>query len=352
MLATTAAEAGLYWFQNVRGKIVSLCFVGDAVISRPDRVDEVRRYLREFEFSINVRFDYLGSCPASVVQSNGNDFFDGDIRVVLPNTTGTKVPTWTGAEGTGPVPGQGCPMFRDANGNYNSGNDGWGSWSNAPNDLGIFRACLYNLKLGDDPWNDTPYLNHTLHEFGHALGLSHENARADENSDCVPSSHPEYHIVNTGYITPYDKDSVMHYKFSPAETSNCVQSGSNYSYQGLTDYDRLALRIMYPEDNRVAEYVGTTVIRAGQRVVLESGWKVRGANLDFVAKDFQWSVNHMTASSPDLVVMLSVGIYPFQYSYSDFLDRSYSAEGTIKVLSPADYDRLMGATRAAQLPLF
>ena len=31
------------------------------------------------------------------------------------------------------------------------------------------------------------------------------------------------------------------------------------------------MRILYPEDNKLAEYVGTTVIRAGQRVVLESG---------------------------------------------------------------------------------
>jgi hypothetical protein len=74
--------------------------------------------------------------------------------------------------------------------------------------------------------------------------------------------------------------------------------------------------------------------------------------LDFVAKDFQWVVNNTIVSSPDLVITLPVGSHPFQYSYRDFLNRSYSTEGTIEVLSPADYYRLMATTRAAQLPLF
>jgi hypothetical protein len=280
-----------------------------------------------------------------VVQSNGNDFFDGDIRVVLRNTTGTKVSTWPGEEGTGPVPGKSCPSFLDANGKYNSGNDGWGSWSNAPDDLEKNRACLYNLKLGDDPWNATPYLNHTLHEFGHALGLAHEHERDDV--DKTSCTEPGYGGGATdGHMTPYDRHSVMHYKFA-----TCGING-NYDYTGLSDLDRVALRILYPEDNRLAEYVGTTVRRAGETVVLQSGWKARGANLDFVAKDFRWVVNNRTSSSPDLIVTLSVGLYPFQYSYRDFLDRSYSTEGTIEVLSSADYDQLMGATRTAQLPLF
>jgi hypothetical protein len=351
MLAAPAAEAGLYWFHNVRGKTVSLCFVGDAVTKRPDRVDEIRRHLREFENSINVRFDYLGPCPDSVVQPDGSDFFDGDVRVALRYTTGTKVSTWPGEEGTGPVPGRGCHAFLDTYGNYKSGNDpndGWGSWANAPDDLAKNRACLYNLKLGDDPQPTTPtnppYLNHTLHEFGHALGLRHEHERDDVDKTCTAPGYGG--DANDGHMTPYDRRSVMNYQFA-----TCGING-NYDYTGLSDLDRVALRILYPEDNRLAEYVGTTVLRAGEAVVLQSGWKARDANLDFVAKDFRWVVNGKTVSSPDLSVTLSVGSYPFQYSYRDFLDRSYSTGGTIAVLSPADYDGLMAATRAAQLPLF
>lgn len=146
-------------------------------------------------------------------------------------------------------------------------------------------------------------------------------------------------------MTPYDRRSVMHYMFS-----TCGING-NYDYTGLTDYDRLALRVLYPEDNRHAEYVGTTVRRAGASVLLESGWKARGANLGFVAKNFKWQVNNSGFSSADLSVFLAPGSYPFQYSYTDFLNRNYSSSGTIHVLAPADFDRLIAATRAAQLPL-
>jgi hypothetical protein len=95
LLASVAgtANAAVYWFHGVRGNTVSVCFVGDAVTSRPDRVSQVLGYLREFEYSVNVRFDYLGRCPASVVKPNGDDFFTGDIRVVLPHTSGTRTPT-------------------------------------------------------------------------------------------------------------------------------------------------------------------------------------------------------------------------------------------------------------------
>ena len=40
LLASVAgpANAAVYWFHGVRGNAVSVCFVGDAVTSRPDRV--------------------------------------------------------------------------------------------------------------------------------------------------------------------------------------------------------------------------------------------------------------------------------------------------------------------------
>ncbi|HET7087860.1 MAG TPA: M12 family metallopeptidase [Anaerolineae bacterium] len=315
------ANAALYWFQGVRSKTISVCFVGTAVTTRPDRVQQILTYLKEFEYAANIRFNYLGQCPASIPQPDGHDYYDGDIRVMIPNAG----LAWT----TGPVLGNGCPMTSQPG----------GSWSNAPNDLGPNRACLYNLRLGDDGENGVPYLNHTLHEFGHALGLSHEHARADENANCVPSTHGEYHIANTGYMTPYDKDSVMHYKFSPTETPSCVQTGSNYSYQGFTGYDKLALHIMYPEDTRVAEYVGTTVVRVGDTLRLQSDWKARGANMNFVATNFVWKLNGITESTtPDLIKTMNVpGAYALSLTYTDFLGRNYSATGTVYVMDAATY---------------
>jgi hypothetical protein len=351
-LASATASAAVYWLHGVRNNVVTVCFVGDAVTSRPDRVNEVLRQLREFEYSVNVRFDYLGSCPPSQAQPNAHDSFPGDIRVALPHTAGTKLRTWAGEEGTGPVPGRGCSMFLRADGKYcdsscnqNANNDDWGSWSDAPVDLAPDRACLYNLKLGDDPWNAPPYLNHTLHEFGHALGLAHEHQRDDV--DATLCSEKDYGgPVADGHLTPYDPRSVMHYMFS-----TCGIKG-NYGYTGLSNYDRLGLRILYPEANRQAEYVGATVRRAGESVVLQSAWKTRGVNIEFAAKKFTWKVNNTIHKGPDLSMLLPPGDYPFHYAYRDFLGRSYSAHGRIKVLSVSEYDRLMATTRAAQLPLY
>ncbi len=334
------AKAALWWFAGVREAKISLCFVSDARTARPARVQQIRDYLEHFTYAANIHFDYLGSCPTPTTV-NGNDYYDGDIRVMLPGLATSS---------TGPVPGKGCPMFEQLTPHgYNGGNEGV-SWSNSPADLPTNRSCLYNLRLGDDAdANGVPWLNHTLHEFGHALGLSHEHARADENAQCVPSTAGEYHSASNGYMTPYDKDSVMHYVFSKQEVPNCVQTGTNYSQAGLTDYDKLALHILYPEENRVAEFVGKTVIRTTDPLALQSAWKVRGANLSFVAKNFVWKLNgQIRSTTPELVVAtLPAGDYTLEFSYADFLARQYNYVGKVRVLTPDAYRHLISTALAA-----
>ena len=150
-------------------------------------------------------------CPSSTTRPDGTDFYNGDIRIVLPNT---------GVVLTGPIPGNGCTA--DSPGS---------SWSNPPDELEVNRSCLYNMKLGDDAdTNGTRWLNHTLHEFGHALGLSHEHARSDANdSSCTESGYGG--SANTGFMTPYDRKSVMHYQFL-----SCGIHG-NYDHTGLSASD-------------------------------------------------------------------------------------------------------------------
>ncbi len=335
------ANAALYWFHDVQSNPISVCFVGDAVASRPDRVQQILTYIAEFEYAANVQFDYWGTCPASTTLPGVGDYYDGDIRVVIPSTS---------VSGTGAVPGQGCPMFNQQGaGGYNGDNDGWGSWSNAPDDLATNRPCLYNLKLGDDPWNDTPYLNHTLHEFGHALGLSHEHQRLD--ATCYDPNN-DTRVVGTGYMTPYDVNSVMHYKFSTASGHTCDTDG-NYGRAGLSNWDKLALHILYPEDNRVAEFMGTTVIRVGDTLSLQSAWKARGANMDFVASNFAWKLNGGTYSTtPDLITVLNTaGDYALELTHSDFLGRSYSYTGLVRVLEPDAFDEQIAGPVAGSLPL-
>ncbi len=323
-LYSSQAFAALYWQLGVRtSQPISVCFVGNATTARPDRVAQVMNYLREYSYAANIQFRNDGKCAASVVQSNGNDFFAGDIRVVLPSTD---------VSGTGQVPGNGCPMFMAANGTYNGGNDTWGSWSNAPNDLAANRGCMFNLKLGDDPWSTTraPYLNHTLHEFGHALGLSHEHERADANkTTCTESG---YGGGGTAYMTPYDTASVMHYEFL-----SCSIAG-NYGDSGLSAWDKLAVHILYPENELHAEYDGTLVIPQGKTLQLTHGWQSRGANMSFVAPITRWYFNNSVITNTQLTVAgLAPGEYPLSLWYQDFLGRWYSHQTTVRVLTSASF---------------
>ena len=450
MLVTVMdVRAGHYWQQGVRSKLISVCFVGDAVTSRQARTNQVLQYIREFEYAANVKFPSTAlTCSAPTLQSNGNEAYDGDIRVLLPFTSAP----WTGA-----VPGVGCPMFRDANGEYNGGNDGWGSWSNAPDDLATNRSCLYNLKLGDDGANGVPYLNHTLHEFGHALGLRHEHERKDVEKQWVlhyfmtmkdvdqtkadniyaagyrnldevsgaavaqlqnivgfgtvaaaeklkmdatflthiaavtvavaktiygsgfttarkvadaqvaalqmipgfTASADAQKLKNDaaaapariiygggstfGYLTEYDRKSVMHYKYTDAGING------NYDTTGLSDFDRLSVHILYPEEAGVAEFVGTTVVPSTGRVVLQSAWANRGGYLPFMAMNFEWKIaGTVRSTGPVLDVPLPEGIYDLRFAYSDFLGRTYSYAGLIRVLNPTTYAAQTAAVSAAR----
>lgn len=329
--APEQAAASVFWNHSVRSSVVSVCFAGDATTQRPDRVAEVLSDIQNFTYYANVDFNYLGACPAPTTQANGDDYYGGDIRVAL---------RYTNVDALGPVPGDGCPMFLDENGFYNGKNDDWGSWSNPPDELAQNRACQYNLKLGDDPWDSDPYLNHTLHEFGHALGLAHEHERADVNLDCTEDG---YGANRTTYLTSYDSNSVMHYKFS-----SCGIAG-NYDTDGFSGRDQLALHILYPESNRVVEYEGRTVVQVGEVLSLRSAWVDRGGYMSIASPLFGWSLNGTVYStSPYLsVYMMAAGDYSLSVSQVDLLGRTYALSSTVKVLSTEDFEATVSGPVAA-----
>ncbi|GAB4534553.1 MAG: hypothetical protein Fur0018_24460 [Anaerolineales bacterium] len=358
-LGPPPAQASLYWFHSVRSKTISVCFAGNATTARPDRVREIVGHLHQFEYAANIRFVttdgtsiYDAAAPRGPIQKlacpvpatiNGKSYYDGDIRVALWYTNVPVAPP-------GMVPGVGCTQaLQDS------------SWSNAPDELDAKRPCQYNLKLGDDDTDmtvgypgvhtGTPWLNHTLHEFGHALGLAHEHIRNDENAHCVPSTADGYHSVTTGFITPYDKNSVMHYRFWPHEVPQCTgQTGTNYSNDGFTAYDKLALHLMYPEDVRVAEFTGKTVVKVGEALVLRSTLTQQGATT-FALKNFQWMVDGVVKSTSDTlnITFNSAGNHTVQFTYQDFLNRSYSSTFTVRVLNAGTFNEQIAAVAEAQL---
>jgi hypothetical protein len=357
LLLSDSALSALYWNAGVRARDISVCFAGNAVSTRVNRVREIGAHLEHFGYAANIRFISVNTkqalayelgpagnvnnlaCPPAATKNN-QDYFDGDIRVALVSTNVSVDPP-------GKIPGKGCAEDKVGS-----------SFSHPPNKLEDNRPCQYNLKLGDDAdASGKPWLNHTLHEFGHALGLAHEHQRKD--ATCYEPGN-DARGIDQGYMTPYDLQSVMNYIFkdqngqpigkSTIDGSACSPIG-NYDHTGLSDWDKLGLHILYPEDNRVAEFVGTSVVRTTDTLKLQSAWKARGAKMDFVAKDFVWKLSGTAVSTtPDLNRMLrSAGSYVLQFSYKDFLGRDYSYQGVVRVLSPHEYNRLMAAITATAL---
>jgi hypothetical protein len=394
--------AALYWESGVRSATPTVCFAGTGGTARADRIAQIKEVLKQFEYAANIRFDYKASCT-NQPQANGNDFWLEDIRVVIPNTDGSLFAK------VKPVPGKGCPMA----------DPGGGGWSNSPAEFTANRPCVFNMHLGSDSFatagfgdpsgGSAPFINHPLHEFGHALGLSHEHERMDVRKDMVltffqkiagvdatkaqaiydagyrnvawvsdaavsdlqkipgfttvaaatalknnaqkaeDAGVPIYGGGSTFFMTPYDPMSVMHYTWN--ETMSFAPG--NYANTGLSGFDRLALHILYPEANRVAELLGRRVLRTGETLNLGSQWEAAGADIARMAKNFSWKIDNILASSTSKVSvkMPSAGTFKLNFTYSDFLDRSYAYTGELRVLTPGDFAKKISSRAAATLPL-
>lgn len=342
---------------NRDGPDFSLCFAGDAVDQRPDRVLNVLDHVRHIEWAANITFHPPGNktiriesdtphiatdwrCPntnASNGQLPQGDL--GDIRVLL--YTAANATWWN----TDPVGGQGCAIV-------NPGLS-WGATGNEPK---LSKWCNFNVKLGDDAPAGTTnfYLNHTLHEFGHKLGFGHEHDRSDAvcnngtgvNGSVVQATNAAGTTItgepNIFMTTPFDKASVMNYVI-PA----CGTTG-NYDFTGFSEYDRLALRILYPETNRIAELSGVRVIKRDQPLSLDNLWRDLGAMVDAssnsVARGFSWTIDGVErATTPDLRTIVSEGRHSIVYVYQDFRGRTYSFQSLVEVLSPTSFAQRMAS---------
>jgi hypothetical protein len=360
VLAAAVAPAYGGVVDGTHDAIVRVCFVGDAVAKKQEDVSFIWRHLKMFENHGHIKFvlmDNDGRCPNP--RPSGDARFeanDGDLRIGVPGTLDYdgKTPI------TGLKLGKGCA---------DPGTPLW--WSNFPGNKNKpeFRACRLTTFV-----RKGMALNKILHELGHSVGMYHEHERTD-----VPKGDPmvascfndvKYFAKSIGpgsnaiFVTPYDRDSVMHYEVNhktdpqnvPA-SSRC-NLGNDNGTTGLSYFDQLTIRIMYPADNRVAEYRGVTVVGAGEEIRLRNEWGALGALAAQVVKSPTWVVSRdnvriVEQKTPDFTYKIDApGTYAVRYTFNDARGRSFANSFTIRVLPPDRLRALKSGLIAASPILF
>ena len=375
---TTAGTLGRSGSDAVLGTRIVVCFVGDATTSQPGFVARIRDYLRAHQAAANIDYEFPAACPAPTMDTNGRQIFGGDLRVVIPGTSVPYSPA-PNAGGERLIPGTGCtravPVVWDPMSNR-AVLDPAGNQIDTGASFGIFPFerqpatdvhCQYNMRLGDDGVGGVPWRNHTLHEFGHSLGFAHEFDRFDaraavrsaacsRNADGtdsnwftgLPLSGGGNSLITT---EAYDMASTMNYSIA-----NCGYEG-NYSNSGLSELEKISLHFMYPEDDRVAEYIGRTVLREGETLRLVALWPPRGASISRLPmiKRYEWRIDGAVRASGPSATSLSmalpgIGVYRLDLSYVDFADRQYAVSSLIRVLPDSSFRALAATVTAAHMP--
>jgi hypothetical protein len=314
-----------------RASGLTVCFVGSAVTGNPARVAEIVSDLRWFEWFSGVKFRHVGTCQTAQTTADNLDYYPEDIRLRIRGSNVTVSGTTN--------PGRGCTMKVVSS-----------SFGGYPNE-DVDHHCLFNGQLWDDadPTGD-PWLNHSLHEIGHMLGLGHEHLRSDldfskfvasaQFPNCKSSSRYDKSLTGV-FLTPYDSRSVMHYA-----NHDCGVDG-NYGTEGLSSLDQMAFHILYPEPQPIAEISGRFVVPHDQPQIYDVMWLRRGASLS-VLKRVEWYVDgtlRATANSGKLAFI--AGTHSLRLRYVDVLDRTYDTSYRVTALTPLELRKRLSAVGAA-----
>lgn len=208
-----------------------------------------------------------------------------------------------------------------------------------PDDMVAHPTCLYTSHMYPGQAR-----NNYIHESGHGLGLAHEQG----NVGAVCSPEGPYGIP----ITVYDRDSPMHYVLVCPDGTT---TPGNWGNGGLTDYDRLAIEIMYPQwmvsriDGQLVGWSGGDVVWAA------ASWERRGAYLSntpgqAVLRYPAWYVDGRllsTQSRPSSSEWATVGTgrHTLTLQYSNLWGDNFSGSTVVELLATqAEYDARVAAT--------
>jgi len=349
-LACAPACAGV--IDGTLDPVVRVCFVGNAVTAKPLDVKFVWDHLKVYENYGHIKFVLFnhGQCPAPKRSADGKfDVHEGDLRIGIAGTL--DLDGKTPISGTA-IAGKGCAE--------KPGEGSW--WSNVPGNRNKpqFRSCrLTTFVKGGLP------LNLIMHELGHAMGLIHEHERRDVplSDPMVARCYKEVPYFGKGlspggeflFVTPYDRYSVMHY---PAPPGSTCQLGAEKDKHGLSYFDKLTIRILYPQSSRIAQFIGATVAAVGERVVLRNEWAFAGALVENVVKNPAWTVTRgnrkvVQQKTPDFgFVFNEDGLYSIDYAFTDAKGRSFANTSEIRILPPEALLRLRAATTGSNMILF
>ena len=208
-------------------------------------------------------------------------------------------------------------------------------------------------------------LNKIMHEIGHTLGLIHEHQRGDiagVNDPMVQTCHRDVPYYGKGGAS--SRRGHVHHALRPqlghalrvqhARRSKNVPAGSQCNIgndngsTGLSTYDRLTLRILYPHRRKVAEYIHATVIAAGERLKLSNEWGALGALTANVIRNSHWVLKRgntlvTTQNSVDFDFTDSVrGRFSLSYAFKDMRGHGYVNTIAVKVMAPAAITALPG----------
>jgi hypothetical protein len=183
-------------------------------------------------------------------------------------------------------------------------------------DNGLYRWAAKSMRLPIGSTNR--YIYATIHEFGHALGIVHEQAHPDKPDTC---GHDESLPSDDIVLTEYDPDAVMNYCAPPNPTE-------------LTDREKLFAEMTYPTDTTnhpvraSTAYLGRALV-VRSTATLETDWTFRGA-LPAAYNQLQWFVDGIPVTAVSIpaasIAPGGTGSATLDYAFEDFRGESHSSE--------------------------